>query len=168
MTPPDANAPRTVDMIIDCAFETEWWMAEEELEKITQKAINGASPFIDEELDPDTEVSLLFTDDAQVQELNRDYRQQDNPTNVLSFAAQEGGGPATLMLGDIVLARQTIEREAAAQDKNREDHLTHLIVHGFLHLLGYDHETDHEAEIMEELETRILATLGIADPYATA
>ena len=82
-------------MIIDCAFETEWWMAEEELEEITQKAINGASLFLDDALDPDTEVSLLFTDDAQVQELNRDYRHQDKPTNVLSFAAQEGGGPAT-------------------------------------------------------------------------
>ena len=168
MTPLVASAPRTVDMIIDCAVETEWWMAEEDLERITQKAINGSSPFLGDDLDPDTEVSLLFTDDAQVQELNRDYRQQDKPTNVLSFAAQEGGGPATSMLGDIVLARQTIEREATEQDKGREDHLTHLIVHGFLHLLGYDHETDDEAEIMEELETRILAHLGIADPYATA
>lgn len=168
MTPPGANAPRTVDMIIDCAVETDWWMAEEELEKVSLKAINGASQLLDKKLDPDSEVSLLFTDDAHVQQLNRDYRQQDKPTNVLSFAAQEGGGPATSMLGDIVLASQTIEREAQEQDKGREDHLTHLIVHGFLHLLGYDHETDDEAEIMEDLETRILANLGIADPYATA
>lgn len=165
---PGASAPRTADMIIDCAFETEWWMAEEELQKVSRVAINGAAQLLNEELDPDSEVSLLFTDDGQVQELNRDYRQQDKPTNVLSFAAQEGGGPATPMLGDIVLARQTIEREAAEQEKSREDHLTHLIVHGFLHLLGYDHETDGEAEIMENLETRVLANLGIADPYATA
>ena len=155
-------------MIIDCAFETDWWKAEDELERIAQTAIHSASQFLDAVPDPDSEVSLLFTDDAQVRELNRDYRQQDKPTNVLSFAAQEGGGPATLMLGDIVLARQTIEREAGEQDKSRDDHLTHLILHGFLHLLGYDHETDEEAEIMEDLETRILAKLGIADPYATA
>lgn len=155
-------------MIIDCAFETDWWKAEDELERMAQTAIHGASQFLDAAPDPNSEVSLLFTDDAQVRELNRDYRQQDKPTNVLSFAAQEGGGPATLMLGDIVLARQTIEREAGEQDKTRDDHLTHLILHGFLHLLGYDHETDEEAEIMEDLETRILAQLGIADPYVTA
>ena len=155
-------------MIIDCAFETDWWKAEDELERIAQTVIHGASQCLDATPDPDSEVSLLFTDDAQVRELNRDYRQQDKPTNVLSFAAQEGGGPATLMLGDMVLARQTIEREAGEQDKSRDDHLTHLILHGFLHLLGYDHETDEEAEIMEDLETRILAKLGIADPYATA
>ena len=155
-------------MIIDCAFETEWWAAEAELEKRAQRAILGACQHLDEQLDPDCEVSLLFTDDQQVQSLNAQYRQQDKPTNVLSFAAQEGGGPATLILGDIVLARQTIEREAGEQVKSKDDHLTHLVIHGFLHLLGYDHETEQEAEVMESLETRILADLAIADPYATA
>ena len=164
----DANVPRCVDMIIDCAFETEWWMSESALEKISLVAISAASELLDAAPDKDSEVSLLFTDDQHVHELNRQYRQQDKPTNVLSFAAQEGGGPATLMLGDIVLARQTIEREAVEQDKSREDHLTHLIIHGFLHLLGYDHETDGEAEIMEDLETRVLVTRGIAGPYGTA
>ena len=168
MTPLAASAPRIVDMIIDCAVETEWWMAEDQLHEISVKAIEAACELLEQQPDPDCEVSLLFTDDGHVQQLNRDYRQQDKPTNVLSFAAQEGGGPVTMILGDIVLARQTIEREAQEQDKSREDHLTHLIVHGFLHLLGYDHETDHEAKTMEELETRILSTLGIADPYATA
>ena len=155
-------------MIIDCAFETEWWAPESQLEKLSTLAIEATSKSIEEPLEPDNDVSLLFTDDQQIQQLNAQYRQQDKPTNVLSFAAQEGVGPATMILGDIVLARQTIELEAKEQDKSVEDHLTHLVIHGFLHLLGYDHETEEEADIMENLETRILAELGIADPYATA
>ena len=108
----------------------------------------------------------MFTDDTHVQALNREWRDQDKPTNVLSFAANEGGGPPSLMLGDIVLARQTIEREAKIQGKNRNDHLIHLIVHGLLHLLGHDHQQEGEALEMEQLETDILFELGIDDPYA--
>ena len=85
MMRPGANAPRCAHMIIDCAFETDWWKAEDELEQIAQTAIHGAAQFLDAAPYPDSEVSLLFTDDAQVRELNRDYRQQDKPTNVLSF-----------------------------------------------------------------------------------
>jgi probable rRNA maturation factor len=155
-------------MIIDCAFESQWWASESDLETLSITAIEAASQHLDETLDADCEVSLLFTDDNQVQQLNADYRNQDKPTNVLSFAAQEGDGPETLLLGDIVLARQTVEREAQEQSKPVTDHLTHLVIHGFLHLLGYDHETEAEAVEMESLETRILADLGIADPYATA
>ncbi|MEP0944817.1 MAG: rRNA maturation RNase YbeY [Rhizobiaceae bacterium] len=155
-------------MIIDCAFESDWWAPEDELEKLSAVAINGARQVIGENLDPECEVSLLFTDDEQVHQLNKQYRQQDKPTNVLSFAAQESGGPVTTILGDIVLARQTIEREAREQDKSNHDHLAHLVIHGFLHLLGYDHETEDEAVVMESLESQILAKLGIADPYATA
>lgn len=122
------------------------------------------------------EVSLLLADDALVRSLNRDYRGRDVPTNVLSFALADGAAIGTtagpraavpLLLGDIALAYETIDREAVAQHKRFADHLTHLVVHGTLHLLGHDHEDDGEAAAMERLESEILATLGIADPYAT-
>jgi len=120
-------------------------------------------------VDP-VELGIVLTDDAQVQALNKAWRGQDKPTNVLSFAAQEGeqaGACALpLQLGDLVLAYDTVAREAGEQAKSLADHATHLIVHGVLHLLGFDHITDGDAERMEALETEILAGLGIADPYA--
>ena len=116
------------------------------------------------------EVSVLLADDARVRELNRDWRSKDKPTNVLSFPAWEPGSPlpaeGPLPLGDIVVALETVLREAAAEGKTPEAHLAHLVVHGTLHLLGHDHEAEDEAERMETLEVRALATLGIADPYA--
>lgn len=117
--------------------------------------------------------SLLFTSDAEVHVLNREWRSRDKPTNVLSFPMLERGelealapdGPP-VMLGDIALAYETCAREAAEKGITLEAHATHLIVHGLLHLAGHDHvESDEQAEAMEALETRILAKLGIADPY---
>lgn len=124
---------------------------------------------------PVIEVGVTLSDDAAVRVLNRDYRGKDSPTNVLSFAALESGDEADgfdmtadmpLMLGDIVIARETCEREAAEQNKPLLHHLVHLSVHGTLHLVGYDHMVDDEAEEMEQLERHILARLGIDDPYA--
>jgi len=123
---------------------------------------------------PVVEVGVRLSDDASVRILNRDYRGKDNPTNVLSFAALESADDAAdfmmspdmpLMLGDIVIARETCEREAVEQNKTLINHLVHLTVHGTLHLVGYDHMVDDEAEEMEELERQILAALGIDDPY---
>ena len=114
------------------------------------------------------EVSLVLADDAFVRSVNAQWRDQDKATNVLSFPAfplVPGGMPGPL-LGDILIARETVMREAAALDKPMTDHLTHLLVHGFLHLFGYDHMETAEAENMERIETRILATLGLSDPYA--
>ena len=119
------------------------------------------------------EIAVRLTDDAEVCALNRDYRHKDRPTNVLSFpmvppdligtlANTEGG---EMLLGDIVLARETCAREAEERGVPIEAHATHLIVHGTLHLLGYDHMRDDEAEIMESLERQIMATLGLHDPY---
>lgn len=111
------------------------------------------------------ELSIVLLDDAEQQVLNRDWRQIDKPTNVLSFPQIEPFGPVMGILGDITLARETLEREAADLGKSFTDHFTHLVVHGFLHILGYDHIDDDEALVMEGLETQILASLGIDDPY---
>lgn len=111
-------------------------------------------------------MTIVLTDDAHQQVLNRDWRQIDKPTNVLSFPQIEPFEPLAGLIGDITLARETLEREAEEMGIGFSDHFTHLVVHGFLHLLGYDHIDDDEALQMEGLETQILATLGIADPYA--
>ena len=114
------------------------------------------------------EVSVVLADDAFLRGLNRDYRGRDEATNVLSFPADDDAVAAStgpLLLGDIVLAYETVSGEAAARSLALGDHLSHLVVHGALHLLGYDHESTAEASAMEGLETRVLAGLGIADPY---
>lgn len=115
-------------------------------------------------------VSLVFTDDASIQELNSDYRHKDKPTNVLSFPMFDDFSKMpdiedALELGDIVLAYETILAESEEQEKTLRAHTAHLLVHGFLHLCGYDHMTDEEADEMEALEIAILGALGISDPY---
>ncbi len=110
-------------------------------------------------------LTILLADDAQLKTLNRDFRGKNKPTNVLSFPAPEN---AEHYLGDIALAYDTTQKEALASGKRLADHATHLVVHGVLHLLGFDHVDDRDARKMEPLETRILAELGIADPYAEA
>ncbi len=113
------------------------------------------------------EVSLLLTTDAEVQALNARWRGQDKPTNVLSFPAAASGRLAdSATLGDIALAFETLAREAGDSGVSLADHYRHLVAHGFLHLIGYDHQTDEEAERMEALERRVLARFGVADPYA--
>lgn len=118
------------------------------------------------------ELALVLADDGLVRELNRRYRGRDAPTNVLSFADVDAEGPRAAgmprLLGDVVLARETVLREAADQGKRPGDHLAHLVVHGILHLLGWDHESESEAERMEALERSILDDMGIADPYLAA
>jgi len=120
------------------------------------------------------ELCIVLADDELVATLNKAYRGKDGPTNVLSFPAADmpdTGVPedafkrSAPLLGDVVLARETIAREAAAQHKSFENHLSHLTVHGVLHLLGHDHADDIEADEMEELERDILEDLGISDPY---
>ena len=118
------------------------------------------------------EVSILLADDARLHELNRTFRGVDRPTNVLAFPAHAGDDVAPPgaehLLGDIALAYQTTCVEAADQGLTLAHHLSHLVVHGTLHLLGYDHQSDAEAEVMEARERTLLAGLGIADPYAEA
>jgi probable rRNA maturation factor len=112
------------------------------------------------------EVSILLTDDAHQQALNRQWRNIDKPTNVLSFPQLAPFAPVAGLVGDISLALETLRRESVEFGIEFVAHFTHLVVHGFLHLLGYDHEEETEALQMESLETHVLATLGIADPYA--
>jgi probable rRNA maturation factor len=121
---------------------------------------------------PPAELAIVLGDDSGIQALNREWRGKNAPTNVLSFPAAHPGvrlgktRPASPYLGDIVIAYQTVAREAAAEGKPFNHHLAHLSVHGFLHLLGYDHENDRDAQTMERLERSILKRLAVPDPYA--
>lgn len=112
---------------------------------------------------PDAVVTVLLSDDATVADLNQRFRHKDGPTNVLSFPAPETAAP---QLGDLALAHGVCAREAEARGKPLSHHLAHLVAHGTLHLLGWDHRTDDEADAMEALERKVLAALGIPDPYA--
>jgi probable rRNA maturation factor len=148
-------------MKLDIRIDEPAWKSVPGLRKLTRAAVKAS-------LDSDSvSLSVLFTDDAAMRALNARWRGQDKPTNVLSFPAapapQAPGEPREL--GDIVLAHGVVAAEAQAQGKPFRHHAAHLLVHGALHLLGYDHETDHEAEAMEARETAILESLGIDNPY---
>lgn len=151
---------------IDITVEGGDWPAEDVLHELAGRAIRAAMAAVTE-IEGGQTISLLFTDDGEIQDLNARFRNKDKPTNVLSFPGAESvqmpGIPPHL--GDIALAHETIAREAEAEGKTFEDHLTHLVVHGFLHLAGYDHEEAEEAEEMEGLERLILRGLAIRDPY---
>ncbi|WDZ76972.1 rRNA maturation RNase YbeY [Ensifer adhaerens] len=157
---------------IQISVEEGNWPEEEALLAFSAPVLEAAAAYLAaEEKQPlpktPPELSLVFTDDASMRAINAEWRNQDKPTNVLSFPAfpvTPGTMPGP-MLGDIIVARETLEREAVELDKSFDAHLTHLLVHGFLHLFGYDHMEDDEAERMESLETRILARLGLSDPY---
>jgi probable rRNA maturation factor len=153
---------------IDIAIEAGNWPGEEALRPLVERAVAAAAAELGAAFAPGSELSVLFTDDAQIQRINMQWRGKDKPTNVLSFpsAPVSAGGPLPPILGDIVLAAETVAREAHQEGKPLADHLTHLLIHGFLHLAGYDHETDAKAEVMESLERRALAKLAIPDPYA--
>lgn len=137
------------------------------LEPFVARILATAARFVPAEPGESVALAVAFCDDEAVRSLNRSYRDKDRPTNVLSFPALDTPGPeaAERFIGDVVLARETVEREAEAIDRPVESHLAHLVVHGFLHLLGYDHENDADAREMEGLEIAILEALGIPDPY---
>jgi probable rRNA maturation factor len=128
---------------------------------VVRRAIAAAAPAAAR----NAEVSVTLTSNRSMQALNRRWRGRDKPTNVLSFPAATGKPGTPRLLGDIVIAYETTAAEARAQRKPLDHHLAHLAVHGFLHLLGYDHESDDEADAMERRERGVLAKLGIPDPY---
>lgn len=158
-------------MELEIDVEGPW--PDEEWEPLAARAAAAAATVAPELANGRLSASLLFTSDAEIHALNREWRQRDKPTNVLSFPMLEraevlslaNSGPPEL-LGDVALAHETCAREAAEKGIPLAHHASHLIVHGLLHLAGYDHETSpEEAEAMEALETKALAICGIADPY---
>jgi probable rRNA maturation factor len=164
--------------MIEVAVQRDGWDATVDWDQVAERAVHAAlhaSPygwFIARNFI--AEVSVKLTDDEEVRTLNRDYRHKDKPTNVLSFPLVQrdlleglaNSDDGEVLLGDIVLAEGVCAAEAIEKGIAPEIHATHLIVHGLLHLLGYDHEGDAEAEAMEEIERAALASLGIGDPYA--
>ena len=151
-------------VVADC------WQTEPDAEAVIHRAIDVAAEIADADVG-EAEIAVMLTDDSGIQTLNSNWRGIDKPTNVLSFPALQptgSGAPddAPRMLGDIAIAYQTTRKEADDEQKPFDHHLSHLAVHGFLHLIGYDHEKDDDAEAMESLEAEILAQLGIPDPYA--
>ena len=162
--PPIALPITEVLVVADC------WQAEPDAEAVVHRAIAAAAETVNADTG-DAELAVMLTDDSGIRTLNGNWRGIDKPTNVLSFPALQQTGPcgpdeAPRMLGDIAIAYQTTRKEADDEGKPFDHHLSHLAVHCFLHLVGYDHEKDDDAEIMESLEQRILAQLGIPNPYA--
>jgi probable rRNA maturation factor len=157
---------RKLPLEIDLTVEAGAWPDEAELYQVVERAV--AATFAETGTKGSSELSIVFSDDAHIRALNAGWRGKDKPTNVLSFPAfpHSGGGPMPPMLGDIVLAAETVARESALENKPLQHHITHLVIHGLLHLLGHDHETDAEADEMEGLERAALARLAIPDPYA--
>jgi probable rRNA maturation factor len=143
------------------------WQALPAAETLISRAIEASLAASEARVREGAEVGVQLADDAHIRALNGQWRGIDKPTNVLSFpAAQSDRIASAPMLGDIVLAFETVEREAREEGKSLADHVAHLVVHGFLHLIGFDHQAAAEADRMEAMETRILARLGISDPYA--
>lgn len=147
-------------MIIDLQIACEQETGLPTVEQIEQWATAAVQPQSDE-----VEMTVRIVDEAESHELNLNYRGKDRPTNVLSFPFECPDEVELPLLGDLVICRQVVEREAQEQDKPLMAHWAHMVVHGSLHLLGYDHIEDAEAEEMESLETQIMTGLGFADPY---
>lgn len=160
MRPPRRRSARgpAIDVLIASAR----WRRAPRAAGIVRRAIAAAAPANTR----NAQLSVTLTSDRAIRALNRQWRGKDTPTNVLSFPTPLPGRGAPRHLGDVVIAYETVANEAAAADKPFGHHLAHLAVHGFLHLLGYDHESDTQAQAMERRERRILARLGIPDPYA--
>ena len=148
---------------IEIQVQSPLWNAQPLAEQTVREAINAAAGALSTE---GGEVSILLTDDSEIARLNRDWRGIDKATNVLSFPASgHGGGQGETLLGDIVIAYETLERESRDESRAFLHHLAHLAVHSFLHLNGFDHETDAQAEEMEGLESKIMVRLNMPDPY---
>lgn len=160
---------RPGEPVVDISVEAAGWGDEAAVRALAERAIFAATAEEDLQVMPGSELSLVLSDDARIRALNKSWRGKDKPTNVLSFPGDDGEEPPFgPLLGDIVIALETVEREARELAKPFNEHFTHLIVHGTLHLFGYDHQIDEEAEEMEDAERRIMARLGFSDPYLGA
>lgn len=153
--------------LIDVIVEAPQWDAARGAEATVRRALSEAAIAVGANF-TDRVLAVLLTDDAAIRRLNAQWRNIDKPTNVLSFPPAPSTVPDVVKsLGDIAIAYETTAREARTDDKPFDHHLAHLAVHGCLHLLGYDHESDADAQTMEQLERVILARLGVPDPYLT-
>jgi probable rRNA maturation factor len=165
-TPADA-------LSIDVIVESPLWEPQPEAEAVVRRALGVAAAMVSTR---PAELAIVLTDDSAIRALNREWRGVDKPTNVLSFPVRGpmalAAGPARsappILLGDIVIAFETTAQEARTESKRFVDHLAHLAVHGYLHLLGHEHDDERDAEAMEALERAILARLGVPDPYAAS
>jgi probable rRNA maturation factor len=161
------QAPPAIEILVESAR----WSARRGVQPLLRRAIAGAATALPAKAARSTsgaELAIVLTNDSAIRKLNRTWRGKDEPTNVLAFPSEPQEGAHRLLhrlLGDIVIAYETLAREARAERKSFDHHLAHLAVHGFLHLCGYDHESDQQAAAMERLETAILARLGVPDPY---
>ena len=152
---------------IDILVSSDDWGSLDDLDPLTRRCISACIAESGARLQDNCEISVTFCADAEIRDLNAQWRGKNAATNVLSFPTP-GEAAAKPLLGDIVIAYETVAREAQEQDKTLQEHVTHMIMHGFLHLIGYDHESADEAEEMENLERRIASSLGLRDPYAPA
>jgi probable rRNA maturation factor len=152
-----------VNVSIEIAVEAPAWTGMPDAQAAIRSAVEAAIADVGPE---NAEIGIVLADDARVRSLNRTWLGDDKPTNVLSFPAPDRPAAGVRFLGDVIFALETSQREAVAEDKPLDHHLSHLAVHGVLHLLGFNHERDDEAEVMEQRERKILAQLGIPDPYA--
>ena len=150
----------TVDVeVVDPA-----WLAAGEVDGLAQDVVAATLTEVGRRVHPDAEISVRLCDDDEIRALNLAWRNKDKATNVLSFPSSAGNrGP---LLGDVVVAFEYVSEEAREAGRSLRDHLSHMLVHGLLHLLGFDHESEDQAEEMEDFERRILARLGIEDPYS--
>jgi len=150
---------------IDVIVRSARWRKRPTAKTVVKKAVLAAAKAVST---AHTELAIVLSDDSAIRTLNRDWRGKNTPTNVLSFPVAAVGKKrsASPYIGDIVIAYQTVAREAVAEGKPFNHHLTHLAVHGYLHLLGYDHDNDRDANEMERLERKILKRLAVPDPYA--
>ncbi len=163
----EASEPAISGPSLDIRMQSRKWREIGDLRPRILAAVDAGLALAPVKPLPGAELSLLLTDDKRIRIVNRDWRGFDKATNVLSFpAAPPERIASSPVIGDIVIALETVAREAEAEEKPFGDHLSHLVIHGLLHLLGEDHETEAEAQRMEALETAALARLGIADPYA--
>lgn len=152
---------------VDLSVEAGDWPPEETLRYWIEKATAASVEVADLEPIAGSEISFVFTDDVSIRKLNREWRDKDKPTNVLSFPGSDPEkGVYGPLLGDVVFAFETVRREADEMGIEFHNHLTHLTIHGVLHLFDYDHQDEEEAEVMETIEKAILASLNIDDPYA--
>ncbi|MEA2832339.1 MAG: putative rRNA maturation factor [Methylobacteriaceae bacterium] len=151
-------------IIVDVEVVDPAWLAAGDVDILAQDAIAATLVEVGKRVHPDAEISIRLCDDDEIRALNLAWRNKDKATNVLSFPSPAGDrGP---LLGDIVVAFEYVSEEARDAGRSLRDHLAHMLVHGMLHLLGFDHENESEAEKMEAFERRILAKLGIDDPYS--